>query len=83
MPTCCGVLEKLRDDYDLPFTIPLRLTEELNDIVADEWAIKLTTLTSSGRVSRKHGKPSLVFINYCPFCGKQLREHSEVKVNKS
>jgi hypothetical protein len=39
------------------------------------WVIALPRLTPSGNVSRKSGMN--VFLNFCPFCGADIREKKD------
>lgn len=71
---CCGAFEKLKDEYPLPFYRPLKLDMKNHDLVLGVWSVKLFHETPAGNVSKKSA-PS-VRLNYCPFCGVDLRPDS-------
>lgn len=73
--TCCGILEKLEAEHDLPFSRPIRLVG--NALVGGEWAVRVMTLTKSGRISRAAGSSIYVFLEFCPFCGRRLRQNPD------
>ena len=68
---CCNALKDISDTYALPFYRPLILNRETKAIEAGGWGIKLLNKTPGGNIAKKG---ATVFLNYCPFCGKQLRE---------
>lgn len=68
---CCGILERLGKEYDLPFYRPLMLDQDHN-VVAGGWSVRLLALTPSGNVSKR--SHTTVRLNFCPFCGKELEE---------
>lgn len=70
--TCCGILEKLSEKYDLPFTRPITFNPETSQLGIGGWAVKCLTKTEGGAISKK--RQATVFLTYCPFCRKQLRE---------
>ena len=68
--TCCGALELLEKQSGSPVYRPVRANMQSGQLSCNDWALRLTPITSGGRVSRKgHGA---VLINYCPFCGAKL-----------
>lgn len=74
--TCCWTIKKLREEgWDLPFEDSFMLiptSEEGDDFdFACKTVITLMRRTPKGNIS---SKTSGVFMNYCPFCGKDLRE---------
>lgn len=73
--TCCGAIEMLARDYDLPFTEPLYIDKEDHSIKRGGWHIRLNKLTKSGNLS-KRGCP-LAQVTFCPFCGTRLVEQPQ------
>ena len=65
-------LEMIMDRWEEPFEIPIMISQDLHDLKATDYAVKVYNLTSSGRISRK-GRSHLM-LNYCPMCGEQLRD---------
>lgn len=66
--TCCGALEKMSVEYDLPFYRPVILAD--GQLGVGNWAVKCRKLTKRGNISKVGGRA--VYLNYCPFCGKKL-----------
>ncbi len=71
--SCCKALNEISEKYNWPIYRPLILDGNHN-IKEGNWSIKLFHSTPSGRISTK-STPSVV-MNYCPFCGAQLREET-------
>jgi len=70
--TCCGALETLEERNGSPVYRPIQVNPKTLSLTAGDWALQLTPLTPSGRVA-KRGQGA-VFINFCPFCGKRIKE---------
>lgn len=67
---CCGVFEKLYEEYDLPFDRPILLRD--GQLKVGAWSVRLLKKTPSGRISKK-GSASII-LNFCPFCGQDLEK---------
>lgn len=86
---CCGVIEQVREMWDLPFEDSLLLLPKtvaktaVNDGEegGSEFALICRTVvtlmrrTKAGNIS---SKTSGIFMNFCPFCGKKWPENEEV-----
>ena len=67
--TCCGALEEL-ESKGPTFCRPMAINITSGGFKCSQWAVSLIKLTKAGNVSKKNGP--LVFLNFCPFCGKEL-----------
>ena len=74
---CCEALEETTKKYKRPLYRSIIISQDLSTLSVGEWAIQMYSLTKSGTISRR-GRAT-IFINFCPFCGKQLREIEEVQ----
>jgi len=68
--TCCGILEQLKEKYDLPFYRPISYTTKDRQLAVGSWAIRLLKTTPGGAIAR--GGQGTLFLNYCPICGARL-----------
>lgn len=74
--TCCGGLEEMKK-RGFPFIQPMVVDMKAGRMTFRAWAIRLPRLTPSGNVSRKSGMN--LFLNFCPFCGADIREKKDEK----
>lgn len=70
---CCDAFKEIVKMFDYPFYRPLVLNRETKDIELGNWGAKLLKKTPGGNISTKGG--ATMYLNYCPLCGKELREH--------
>lgn len=70
--TCCGALEVVEKRDGSPLYRPMTVNSKTLNLGVGGWALAVTPLTPSGRVSSRG--QGAIFINYCPFCGKKLVE---------
>jgi hypothetical protein len=78
--TCCGVLEKIKAEYGMPFHQPITYDDKMQ-LHVGPWAIRLFKLTPTGNIA-KRGHTNL-FLNYCPICGRKLRDDAPEATNES
>ena len=71
---CCGLIEKLAEDYGWPFDRPLRLDVAKGEFVQSGWSLCLLKRTKGGGIST--GK-TWTLLKFCPFCGADLRPEEE------
>lgn len=72
---CCGVFEKITEEgFDFPFEKPLYIDRDAKDLKIGDMAVWLFKKTSSGRISQSEKNTMMLYIEFCPFCGKGLRE---------
>ena len=72
----CECLNSLREqDWHFPFEQRLTFNAETMANLAAPWGVSLQHQTKAGKRSSK-GSVFLI-LNYCPICGKDLREKSE------
>lgn len=69
---CCDAMKEILSKFDKPFYWPIRFVPKTHDLVADELAVTLYKTTPAGNISKRGS--ATVFLNYCPWCGKKLRE---------
>ena len=74
--TCCGGLEEM-EERGYPFTQPMVIDMKAGRMTFRAWAIYLPALTPSGNIS-KRGSTNIL-LNYCPFCGADIREKKDEK----
>ena len=67
--TCCGLLEKLREQYPGTFYRPIQYDDDMQLKVLG-WCLKLYKVTATQKVTHK-GQSTLI-LNFCPLCGEQL-----------
>ena len=72
--TCCGGLEEMQK-RGLPFSQPMVVDMKAGRMTCRAWAIWLPHLTPAGHISKK-GSIN-VFLNFCPFCGADIREKKD------
>lgn len=79
--TCCGLLEALSQTYPFPFDRPIVFSIAKSSMDALDWAIRMLYRTPNGSISQKVGP--IMFISYCPFCGKKLPSAIDQSENSS
>ena len=72
---CCGALEELASEFALPFERPWLLKNQ--ELVTGGWSARLLKKTPLGAISKKGA--AFITLNYCPFCGQDLREKPNSK----
>jgi hypothetical protein len=71
--TCCGALEHLEKE-GYPFERPMRIHRKTGKVTFDTWAVQVHKRLASGRLSRSKKQPVHVVLNFCPFCGVDIRD---------
>ncbi|KKN35223.1 hypothetical protein LCGC14_0785950 [marine sediment metagenome] len=72
----CECLASLREQgYKLPFEQRISFTMQTEALIATPWGVELQCQTKTRRRSSAGSK--FLLLNYCPICGKDLREKSE------
>jgi len=69
---CCDAMQQVETEYAFPFIRPVSIDPATLNFRVNDLAIQLHKKTIAGRVSR--AGQATVFVNFCPFCGKRLRE---------
>lgn len=69
---CCKMMEQIMEQFPLPFCYPIVINQTNLDLEVKGLAIKLYKKTQAGNLSKRGS--ATAFLNYCPWCGKQLRE---------
>lgn len=70
MAECCDAMQNVLDNSDGPFYRPVYIDREHN-LTSGELAVKTYRLTPSQKVMAAAGR-RVIFLTYCPFCGKDL-----------
>ncbi len=69
----CSCLASLRDqNWHYPFEQRISFTMQAEPLIATPWGVELQRQTKTGRRSSAGSK--FLLLDYCPICGKDLRE---------
>ena len=72
----CECLDSLHEQgYEFPFERRISFTMQTEALIATPWGVELQRQTKTRRRSSAGSK--FLLLNYCPICGKDLREKSE------
>lgn len=70
---CCGMMEHfVAHDYKFPFERPIGVSMEDMTLKALGWAVRFCKSKANGRIDQTKRGTVMVFIQFCPFCGKKL-----------
>ncbi len=72
----CECLDSLHEQgYEFPFEQPVGIDMKTMQFKVGAWGVILHRKTKAGKRSGAGSK--FLLLNYCPICGKDLREKSE------